>query len=239
MAVRKVVHICESLAQATGSEFFPSAASLGQSEISISPRSISMSIHWQDLELESSMGSLVQAANKFLQSETNIIDFVLELAFTLDCIMTVCRTEFQALRKESDTARSERQAVSMIAESAKTLVSDLEMELSTIRTEQAALESRMQVELDRFSRLEEVEMSRFPDLETEISQLRTDKADLEHRLADMEDSLSQANERVEALRVQLSDAELLIGELKAQEVSYTLNPKPLTYNPKLQHSTCS
>ena len=80
MAIQRLVHITEALAQATGTESSPAAASDG---------SITVSIHWQDAGLEASMGRLVQAANGLVESGTcypGVLELVLGLAVVLDCV---------------------------------------------------------------------------------------------------------------------------------------------------------
>lgn len=105
MAVRKLVHITEALAQATGTESTPTTNSVGDS--------VALTLHWQDDTLDTSMGSLVQAANAFLKSVyPGVLKFVLELTSTLDCILVIHITANEEIRKERETSASERLAVS-------------------------------------------------------------------------------------------------------------------------------
>jgi chromosome segregation ATPase len=198
MAIQRLVHITEALAQATGTESSPAAASDG---------SIAVSIHWQDAGLEASMGRLVQAANGLVESGTcypGVLELVLGLAVVLDCIL-VMHVE---VGKERDALVGGRLAVAMELESARVHVSELEEELCRVRAD--------------VGRKVQVQMARFPGLEAEIEQLRADKNELEINISEMDQHLVEANDRVEALRVRLSESEALVTELKTREVSSTI-----------------
>ena len=150
------------------------------------------------------MGRLVQAANGLVESGTcypGVLELVLGLAVVLDCIL-VMNVE---VGKERDALVGGRLAVAMELESARVHVSELEEELCRVRAD--------------VGRKVQVQMARFPGLEAEIEQLRADKNELEINISEMDQHLVEANDRVEALRVRLSESEALVTELKTREVS--------------------
>ncbi|KAG0598864.1 hypothetical protein M758_12G106800 [Ceratodon purpureus] len=207
ITVRKLVHITEALAQATGTESTPITTAVGDS--------IALSLHWKDDMLDTSMGNLVQAANAFLESGyPGVLKFVLELTATLDCILVIHITANEEVRKECETSAAERLAVFMELESARVQVSELEEELCRMRAEQADIVRKVQVEMDRF-----------PELETEIEQLRAEKCELENNMSEMDQHLVEANGRVETLRVRLSESEALVSELKTREAAHVNEEK--------------
>lgn len=207
-AVQKLVHFTRAFAQATGSEPAPTATS-EQDEPSPSSmsNSIVMPLHWQDPLLDTSMSSLVLSANAFLQTGADVLKFVLELTTTLDYILGLHGATLEELRKDRDTSARERLALSIELESARVQISQLEEKLCRIQAEQADVERRIQVEMERF-----------PQFEAEIMQLKTDKNELENNLSEMDQHLVDANERVEGLRVRLSEAEALVMDLQTRQV---------------------
>ena len=206
LAFQKLVYITEALAQATGTE--SRAATLDHHETRNSmSNSIVLSLHWQDPTLDTSMSSLVLAANSILQNGADVWKFFLELTTTLDCILIIHIAATEELRKDRDASAEERLAVSMELESARVQVSQLEEELCRIRADQADAEKKVQMEMDKF-----------PQFEAEIMQLKADKNELENNLSEMDQHLVEANDRVEGLRVRLSEAETLVTELQARQV---------------------
>ena len=202
MAVRKLLHITEALAQATRTESTPTTSTVGDGD------SMALSLHWQDATLDAAMSSLVQAANLFLEDGyPGVLKLLLEFTAALDCVLVLHITTNEEARKESEELAGERLAVSMELESARVQVSELEEELCRMRAEHADVERKVQVE-----------MGRFPELEAEIEQLRAEKNELENNISDMDQHLVEANARVEALRVRLSQSESLVTELKTQQV---------------------
>lgn len=208
LAVQKLVHIAKAFAQATGTEPCPTATSeQHEPRPSSMSNSIVPSLHWQDHRLDASMTSLVLSANAFLQTGADVLNFVLELTTTLDYIMELHGATLEELRRDRDTSARERLAICIDLESARVQISQLEEELCRIRAEQADAEKRIQVEMERF-----------PQFEAEIMQLKTVKTELENNLSEMDQHLVEANERVEGLRVRLSEAEGLVMELQTQQV---------------------
>jgi chromosome segregation ATPase len=206
LAVQKLIHIAEALAQATGTE--SATATLDHHETSPSmSNSVVLSLHWQDPTLATSMNNLVPAANAFLQTGADVLKFFLELTTTLDCILIIHIAANEELRKDRHRSAEERLAVSMDLESARVQVSQLEEEMCRIRAEQATAEMKIQVE-----------MARFPQFEAEIMQLKKDKIELEHNLSEMDQHLVEANGRVEGLRVRLSEAEAIVTDLQTRQV---------------------
>lgn len=207
-AVQKLVHITIAFAQATGTEFAPTSTSeQHESSPSSMSKPIVASLHWQDRTLDTSMSSLVLSANAFLQTGADVFKFVLELTTTLDYILVLHGATLEELRKDRDISAEKQLAKSMELESTRVQISQLEEELCRIRAEQADAERRIQLEMERF-----------PQFEAEILQLKTDKNELENNLSDMDQHLVEANERVEGLRVRLSEAEALVIELRTQQV---------------------
>lgn len=95
----------------------------------------------------------------------------------------------------------------MELESARVQISQFEEELCRLRAEQADVERKVQVEMDRL-----------PQFEAEIVQLRMEKIELENNMSEMDQHLVEANGRVETLRVRLSESEALVTELQARQV---------------------
>ncbi|KAG0584561.1 hypothetical protein KC19_3G218000 [Ceratodon purpureus] len=208
LAVKKLIHITEALAQATGTE--STATRLDHHKTSLSTNNpIVLSLQWQDPTLDTSMNSLVLAANTFLQTGADVLKFFLELTTTLDCILIIHIAANEELRNDRDASAEERLAVSMELESARVQVSQLEEELCRKRAEQVDTERKVQVEMARFSQFE-----------AEVQKLKTEKNELEHNLSEMDQHLVEANDRVESLRVRMSDAEALVAELQTRQVEH-------------------
>lgn len=211
VAVSKVVRIVEALAQATGCEFCPSTS--GQADSMSSTFLVSMSIRWSDAQLNSSMSALVRVANKFLQSEIDMVEFMLELGSALDCVMALgafgtLRKEIDSLRNETKSVVDERPPTPEISESAKGQIYHLEEELRLIQAERASLESHLLLESGRFS-----------GIEAESKHLRTEKAEVEQKLQDMKHQLSEATEKIQSLKEELNEAEIVVADLRRMKVN--------------------
>ena len=84
IAVRKIVHIVEMLAQTSEFEYTPSlnaASNLNDSEISLQ-------VEWQNYDLNSIMCNLTHTSNKVLQGKSDFVDFTVELGIVLNYILT-------------------------------------------------------------------------------------------------------------------------------------------------------
>jgi hypothetical protein len=165
-AVKILFQTTEALAQALGIECSPEDG-VGDAG------SISKAFHWQDLQLEGSMSSLVQVANQLLAHPVS--SFMSELSSTLACISGLSTVIVQ----------KDHEAVGME-------ISQLEEALHKLQEERAEVEIQMKMELDRVS-----------GLKKEIEELQAEKAEMAHRVSIVELLLREANERVHALQEQV------------------------------------
>ncbi|XP_073386525.1 uncharacterized protein [Physcomitrium patens] len=206
MALRKLVHIIEALAQATEIESTP-ITSRHHDATNASETSILLSVRWHDEMVDSSMRSLLRATNGYLESGGDILKLLLELTATLDCILTFHISANEKEQRERDSSASERLAITMELESARVMISQLEEELCRLRVEHSDMEPRIQEEVGH-------------NLDVDVMQLRTEKNELESNLSGMNEQLVEANAKVAALRVRLSESEALVKELQALQAAH-------------------
>lgn len=83
IALRKILHVAEMLAQASGYEYTPSFSR----DRNATNSEISLQMEWHNHDLKSILRNLVHVSNKFLQGKSDLVDFTIELGIVLDYIL--------------------------------------------------------------------------------------------------------------------------------------------------------
>lgn len=137
VAVRKIIHIVEAFAQASGSD----CHTLNSNQPEVASTEVSLQIEWEDLALDNMMRNLAHVSNKFLQGKYDLIDFVTELGTALDAVLALKPPE--AARH----ANSERDNVLTSAQQ------ELTTELERLKFEKAEIESHLAEATEQIERL--------------------------------------------------------------------------------------
>lgn len=170
-AVQTLLHTTEALAKALEIKCTPEVAL----DDTTATGSISKSLRWDSPQLEISMSSLVQAANKLLEAQAqDLSTFVSELSSTISCITGLCTV----VTRDHEAVRMQ--------------ISQLEDALQKVEKERATVESQMKAELNRVL-----------ELRKEVEEFQAEKAEMVHRLSTVELNLREANDRVDALQEQV------------------------------------
>ncbi|XP_024397596.1 uncharacterized protein [Physcomitrium patens] len=138
VAVCKILHIVEALAQATGNEHSP----LNSNHSDVTVGEIWLQFEWENMALDNTMRNLAHVSNRFLQGKYDLIDFVTELGTALDSIMALKSNEGARHRGEE----SNEEIASVHQEAHKDLerqseeFADLNAELDRLKSEKAETE---------------------------------------------------------------------------------------------------
>ena len=125
VAVRKIIHIVEAFAQATGSDY----GTLTSNQPDVASGEVSLQFEWESLALDNMMRNLAHVSNRFLQGKYDLIDFVTELGTALDSILAL---------KPFEAARNATSEINDVLTSAQ---QELKTELERLKSEKAEIES--------------------------------------------------------------------------------------------------
>jgi hypothetical protein len=134
VAVRKIMHIVEAFAQATGSDY----GALTSNEPEMAAGEVALQFEWENLALDNMMRNLTHVSNRFLQGKYDLIDFVTELGTALDFILAL---------KPMDFARHEA------PESNNTVLASAQQELERLKSEKAETESHLALATEQVEQL--------------------------------------------------------------------------------------
>ncbi|KAG0611288.1 hypothetical protein M758_7G129000 [Ceratodon purpureus] len=134
VAVRKIVHIVEAFAQATGSDY----RTLVSNQPDVASSEVLLQFEWENLALDNMMRNLAHVSNRFLQGKYDLIDFVTELGTALDSILAL---------KPIEVATSESSDVLTKAQQ------ELHTELEQLKSEKADIESHLAEATEQVERL--------------------------------------------------------------------------------------
>ena len=134
IAVRKIVHIVEMLAQTSGFEYTESLMVASKSADS----EIFLQLEWENRDLNSIMRNLANASNKVLQGKADYVDFTIELGTVLDYILTY--------RPLINTARDSTQED---LKSMREQCANFDVELDRLRSEKAEIFSQLERDVEQ------------------------------------------------------------------------------------------
>ncbi|KAG0555687.1 hypothetical protein KC19_12G188500 [Ceratodon purpureus] len=134
IAVRKIVHIVEMLAQTSGFEYTESLMVASKSADS----EIFLQLEWENRDLNSIMRNLAHASNKVLQGKADYVDFTIELGTVLDYILTY--------RPLINTARDSTQED---LKSMREQCANFDVELDRLRSEKAEIFSQLERDVEQ------------------------------------------------------------------------------------------
>uniref|UniRef100_A0A7I4CJX4 Uncharacterized protein n=1 Tax=Physcomitrium patens TaxID=3218 RepID=A0A7I4CJX4_PHYPA len=135
IALRKIVHVVEMLAQTTGYEYTPSLRGVSKS----TTNEISLQLDWKNHDLNVIMRNLANVSNKLLRGKSDVIDFLVEVGIVLEYILAL-----KPLRSISgERTEISRESTNKDPKLMRDQGANLNAELDRLRLEKADISSQL------------------------------------------------------------------------------------------------